>query len=349
MASTAIKKEITTQSPSFFPVPVQNLKISGEDTKGIADVEIDIAASLMRTIIYFDVFLYPLNKQELFQYCDHKISDSAPVENALNWLCINGYLSQDSGFYYIGNDAFKVQRRLDGNKLAAERMKDARFYSKIVAAFPFVRAVCISGSLSKNYMDSKSDIDYFIITVPGRLWLCRSLLVLFKKIFLLNSHKNFCINYAVDANHMAIEERSIYAATETLLLLPMFNQELYRNFLNTNKWSRDYYPNFTAVYDIPEIKSQFFKNALEWILSNKFGDLMERFFFRLTIGFWKRKFKNNEAGLFHKSVHFSEGVSRHHPLQQHTYIMESYQKKIHAFEATTGILLHKHTAASNGA
>jgi hypothetical protein len=346
MASTAINKEIITKRPSFFPAPVQNLKISGADTRGLEDVEIDIAASLMRTIIYFDVFLYPLNKEELLQYCDFKISDLAPAENALNWLCNNGYLSQNSGFYYIGNDASKVERRQAGNKLAAKRMKDARFYSKIIAAFPFVRAVCISGSLSKNYMDHNSDIDYFIITEPGRLWLSRSMLVLFKKIFLLNSHRNFCINYVVDSNHLAIEERSIYAATETVLLLPMINLQLFRDFLETNKWYWDYYPNFTPSHNIPDIRTPYSKKALEWILNNKLGDLMERFFFRLTIGFWKRKFKNDKADIFQKSIQFSEGVSRHHPLQQHKQIMESYQKKIHEFEATTGLLLHRNSAVS---
>jgi hypothetical protein len=349
MASTAIKKKIIIKNPSFMVAPVQNYQTAGACMEDLSDVEFDIAASMMRTILYFDVFLYPLNKEELFQYCDHKISDLTSAENALNWLCNTGYLSQDSGFYYIGNDTFKVERRQEGNKLAAERMKDARFYSKIVAAFPFVRAVCISGSLSKNYMDHKSDIDYFIISEPGRLWLSRSLLVLFKRIFLLNSHKNFCINYVVDTNHMTIQERSIYTATETVLVLPMFNQKLFQDFLKANKWCWDYYPNFRPSHNIQKIRIPYLKNALEWVLSNKFGDLMERFFFRLTIGFWKRKFKTDKADLFQKSVQFSEGVSRHHPLQQHTHIMESYQKKIHAFEAKTGLLLHKSSAASHGA
>lgn len=344
MASTVIKKEIITKNLSFFVAPVQNYQTAGADTEDLSDVDFEIAASLMRTIIYFDVFLYPLSKEEIFQYCDHKISDLAPAEIALNWLCNSGYLSQDSGLYYIGNDAFKVERRQEGNKLAAERMKDARFYSKIVAAFPFVRAVCISGSLSKNFMDHKSDIDYFIITEPGRLWLTRSLLVLFKRIFLLNSHKNFCINYVVDTNHMAIQERSIYTATETVLVLPMFNQQLFQDFLKANKWCWDYYPNFTPSHNTPKIRTPYLKNALEWVLSNKFGKLMERFFFRLTIGFWKRKFENDKADLFEKSVQFSEGVSRHHPLQQHKHIMEAYQSKIHEFEALTGLLLHKNSA-----
>jgi len=346
MASTAIKKKAITICPSFNSALLQQPKASRVNTITWEDVETDIAASLMRTIIYFDVFHYPLNKEELLQYCDFKIRDSALAENALNWLCNNGYVRHDSGFYFIGSDAFKVERRRAGNKLAVKRMKDARFYSKIVAAFPFVRAVCISGSLSKNYMDHNSDIDYFIITEPGRLWLSRSLLVMFKKIFLLNSHKNFCINYVVDANHLEIEDRSIYAATETVLILPMFNQQLYQDFLKANQWSQNYYPNITPFHDIPNIRTPYLKKALEWLLNNKFGDLMERFFFRLTIGFWKRKFKDNNTDLFQKSIQSSEGVSRQHPKQQHDQIMESYQNKIHEFEASTGLLLHKNSAAS---
>ena len=79
--------------------------------------------------------------------------------------------------------------------------------TKFISKFPYVRAILLSGSISKGYMDKDSDVDYFIITQPNRLWVTRLLLMLFKKIFLFNSRKVFCINYFVDSEKLEIEEK----------------------------------------------------------------------------------------------------------------------------------------------
>ena len=57
----------------------------------------------------------------------------------------------------------------------------AKWGASIIAAFPFVRAVGISGSLSKQYADENSDIDYFIITAANRLWIAKNLPAYFQK------------------------------------------------------------------------------------------------------------------------------------------------------------------------
>ena len=83
-------------------------------------------------------------------------------------------------------------------KVLVKAKAKARFISK----FPFVAAVGVSGSLSKGYYDSDSDIDFFIITQHNRLWICRTLLMVYKKIFLLNSRKYFCPNYFISSEQL---------------------------------------------------------------------------------------------------------------------------------------------------
>lgn len=39
-------------------------------------------------------------------------------------------------------------------------MSIAKYRAKFIAKFPFVKAVGISGSLSKGYYDNESDIDF---------------------------------------------------------------------------------------------------------------------------------------------------------------------------------------------
>ncbi len=146
---------------------------------------------------------------------------------------------------FWGEDNEAVRRRIDGNLRASARLKTARRYTKIMAAFPFVQGVFISGSLSKGFAGPDDDIDYFIVTNPRRLWLTRSLLTLFKKFFLVNSHRNFCINYFVDTQHLAIRQQNRFTATELAFLLPTYNSQLHQRILQENEWIRNYYPVFS--------------------------------------------------------------------------------------------------------
>ena len=93
--------------------------------------------------------------------------------------------------------------------------------ARLIFHFPFTRAIMISGSLSKNYADEASDVDYFIIVKPGRLWIARTLLIIYKRIFLMNSKKYFCVNYFIDEDHLEIEEKNLFTAVELTTLIPI--------------------------------------------------------------------------------------------------------------------------------
>ena len=88
------------------------------------------------------------------------------------------------GNYYTTSDKIEwVERRKLGAIKAAKILKKAKHISNFISQFPFVEAVSLSGSISKGYFGKGDDIDYFIITSPNRVWLTRTLLILFKKCF----------------------------------------------------------------------------------------------------------------------------------------------------------------------
>jgi hypothetical protein len=295
-----------------------------------------LAASFLRTLLYFDVFSYPLTREELFNYSNQENFDkqegTRTLENLLEQHLINSYL----GYYFIGNSIEKIRKRIAGNKLVNKRMKNARFFSGIIASFPFTRGVYISGSLSKGYMDEESDIDYFILTSPNKLWLCRTLLILFKKIILLNSHKNFCINYLVDIDHLGIKERNIYTATEVALLLPMYNFQLFEIFLKENSWVKAYYPNLKqheiiSVKGLPGVKK-----IAEILLDNRLGDKLDNFFFKTTSRYWQKKHRKIDIGRSESELVWKKHVSQYNPRHFRMNVLNRYRKKIIEFEAQTG-------------
>jgi len=171
-------------------------------------------------------------------------------------------------------------------------------------------------------MDRNGDIDYFIITEPGRLWIARTFLVLFKKIFLLNSKKYFCVNYFIDTKQLSIPDRNLFVATEINFIRPMNNSALYKSFMEANRWVELFYPNSTAR--VPEKISQernsWMKRAAEKALGGNVGEWMDEKFLRMTLKRWKKKFPYIAEQDFEVDFRSRKHVSKHHP--------QGFQRKV---------------------
>ncbi len=111
--------------------------------------------NFLRALLYFDIFNYPLTAEEVARFSPVIVNSS--VEQSLASLVSQKLLFQFQNFYSLQDAPQLAIRRVKGNALAAEKMKMAKRFSKLVSMFPFVRAVLLSGSLSKDYMDENSD------------------------------------------------------------------------------------------------------------------------------------------------------------------------------------------------
>jgi hypothetical protein len=190
----------------------------------------------------------------------------------------------NNGFYSLQAKVEELERlRLEKEKRAQKYFKKLPFYSKLISRFPFVKGIAISGSLSKNVMHDDGDIDYFIITSKGRLWICRTLLILFKKIFLLNSRKYFCVNYFVDEENISIKDKNIFTAIEVAFLLPVYNAAVFKNFREVNSWTQEFIPSTQECikFDVFEGDS-LGKKWIESPLKAKWADRLDLFLMRLT-------------------------------------------------------------------
>jgi hypothetical protein len=296
--------------------------------------------ALLLTLLYFDLFRYPLSSKEINDNCHLFITALPETEAALNDLLDKGIIGKEDNYYFIGNDNSIVKRRKEGNALADKTLVIAYRFSRLIASFPFVRGVYLSGSLSKGFMDKESDVDYFIITSPQRLWICRTLLVLFKKALLLNSKKYFCVNYFVDTNNIEIPDKNIFTATELAFIHPTYNYSLYEQCMEANSWIKEFYPNKKLRQNKNIAAENFlFKNGLEKMLKGKLGEKLEDWCFRLTLNHWQKKFKDFDKDQFDLHLRTKKNVSKHHPQGYQTKVLNAYQQKIKDFELTHNILL----------
>jgi predicted nucleotidyltransferase len=203
-----------------------------------------VAKGIMKVLLYSDVFHYPLTLEEIKQRHPLKNITNEEVQKELFELLEKKAIFQIGEFYTLQNKPENVDKRVKANVLAQKYLEKSKRIVSILKHFPFVKAIFLSGSISKNYIDENSDIDYFVITKAGYLWIVRSLFVLFRRIGLLGSKKLFCFNYMIDEEHLKTSHESIYIATEIATLIPMYQDGIQEAFLQENIWMRAYYPNF---------------------------------------------------------------------------------------------------------
>src|SRR5204862_6454298 len=117
------------------------------------EVTNSLSASVLKTLLYYDLFNYPLTASEVVTHCRMKHCNLTTIQDALEELCNEQLVFRSNQFYSVQDNEEIFSRRIKGNEAAAAVMKKVYERSKLVAAFPFVRGVFISGSLSKNYFD----------------------------------------------------------------------------------------------------------------------------------------------------------------------------------------------------
>jgi predicted nucleotidyltransferase len=273
----------------------------------------------LKTILYFSIFRYPLTLEEIHSYTDNV--NVLETSNELENLIKDEILKKVDVFYVYANDLESVTQRLKGNFQAQKAILIARKRARFIAKFPFVEAVGVSGSLSKGYYDDDSDIDFFVITKSNKLWICRTLLMLYKKVFLFNSRKYFCINYFISENQLEIVEKNRFTATELKTLIPMQGREIFEEFYKSNNWITSYFSKFEAFTDaILNTKKPILSRSIELILSSSIGNYFDVLFKKITLRKWKSKFKFLNETDFKIAFKSTQNISKHHP--------SNFQKKV---------------------
>jgi len=290
--------------------------------------------SVFKCLAYFDVFQHPLTVEEIVEYCEASVTKEE-VKVSLNLLLEQHLLAQHKGYYFLrSSGAGIVDKRNIQEVNAREKTEKAKRYSSLIAKFPFVEGVALSGSFSKGVLGDNADIDYFIITRPGRLWLCRSLLTLYKKTVLLNSRKFFCINYFISSDNLAIPDKNIFVATELKTLLPVYNSKLFRDFEKSNTWADEFLPNKNSInYSLCEdkIKRPPFSRFLQNLFKSATGNMLDKFFFKLTLRRWQKKFPGLSFEDFDLNLRSRKNVSKHHPRGFQKKVLEAVNTKMNVF------------------
>lgn len=203
--------------------------------------------AIWRTVAYVDLFDYPLTAVEIHRYLDGVAATAREVAQALvGSATLAAHLSQQEGYFCLPEREAIVAVRRARMRRAQALWPEAIRYGRLISQLPFVRLVAVTGSLAMNNVTEAADIDYFIVTENGRLWLTRALTV---GVVRLAVRRNvlLCPNYFVTESAVALPEQNIYTAREIAQMVPLFGHSVYQRLRQKNRWVGQFMPNASGA------------------------------------------------------------------------------------------------------
>lgn len=290
---------------------------------------------ILSTLLYYDLWEHPLTLEEIYAFLP---DEAVSREEFVQFVAREGpgpEVREHQGYYYVTKRSSDVvSKRREKEALARKRWKLARFAAHIIKRFPFVRGVFVSGDLSKNVSSPGSDIDFVVITLPNRLWISRTLLMLFKKTVLLNSRKFFCLNSYAALDSMYYSEHSIYTAMEIATLKPLYNPSLFRSYLEANGWIAEYFPNLRHS-SLPSIRADSRGSIMQKLFELLFGilplDRLETYLLEMMKRYWAQSYPQYDAEMRNRVFRSTRGESRAFVSNCQNDVLCRYQQQLKDF------------------
>lgn len=305
-------------------------------------------AAILRVLAYHDLFRHPLTVEEIRQSLSLPGVATAALTVALHRLGDLGLLQSHSGTFFALTDVVnRVQQRKAMNERAAAAMPQAVALGRGLMRLPFVRAVAISGSLSKGVLGEDGDFDYFVITHPGRLWIVRSLIRLRSR--LLPDPELLCANYLIDGAALELTQRDAFTAIELMSLIPVAGHKHIRALRAHNDWALGDLPNAVPAQPVAEtpLRPAITTRLAEALLAGVIGDALERLLLLVT-RLWVRRCVPDFAVLERRgALLLTPRVAKIHTKDWRNRTLRRFQDSLDRMERQGGMSIDRGVEARN--
>jgi len=300
--------------------------------------------SVLKTLSYFDIFSFPLNADELFYFlwCPPALSKEDFLMG-LNLMVEQKRISASDGYYFLLGREKIIEIRLEREKISERKIKKAIRAARLLSIIPFLNAIFLCNSVASGTATEKSDIDFLIVTTPGRIWVVRALANFLLRITGMRTYgkhlaNRICLSFFVTekkldfASLRALDE-DIHFAYWLHQTIPLFDPYyLWRDFIKANQWTMRYLP-YIKNYkkEITPIKFSLFarswRKIWEKFWQGWYGDLIER----QAEGLERQKMKlslKDKAELESTDVVLNDNIIKLHEEDKRKLYYDEWKKKI---------------------
>jgi hypothetical protein len=244
----------------------------------------DNQIAILKTVVFFDLFDYPLTVWEIWQYLSVRI-ELETVEQVLAGLLKQAALQIFQGFVFMPGRSEIVMIRRQRYNYTNHKFLIAKRVARLFALLPSVKLVAVSNLIGHHNLRAGSDIDIFIMASPNRLWLTRFFCAGLMKLFFLRPTKKskvnkICLSFYVTTSGADLEPLRLgtydpYFDHWLLGLYPLHDKDEFLPFLRAqNTWLKEAFPN-SLLLSKKSREPEFKKSWIERIFF-RLGDLSEK-------------------------------------------------------------------------
>ncbi len=202
----------------------------------------ELCDAIRATILYADIFDFPLLPEEIHRDLIRVAASRPETARAIQALLDAGALEPDTRYLVLPGRGGLADVRRDCQARAERLWPIARRFGRILATIPFARMIAVTGSLAAESPGADADLDYLIVTVPGRLWLVRATTVGIVRLA-LHLGITLCPNYLLSTRAIGLDRDDLFTAHELLQAVPIDGEATYRRMLQANRWVERWLPN----------------------------------------------------------------------------------------------------------
>jgi len=286
-----------------------------------------IERDILRMILYFDVFKHPLSMAELTRLV--RPGDPEAVLEASERLVARQRLSSQGIWRFRPGQQHTLERRLARARRAERLWPRVKAAAHVLSRFPYVRALLVTGAMSKNSAGEEGDIDWLILVEPGRVWTLKSLLQVFRRALPEVARQQFCTNYLLDTAHLRLDDRNLFTAIELATAIPISGPEAAVALLDQNAWAARFVPGLSWSRERASHAETLRRaEGLERALNGRWSEGLEH---RAREGwrrYWDRKYDWLPEGVRAQRFKRREEIATNHLHDFQEYVLREVQSRL---------------------
>ncbi|RLC38613.1 hypothetical protein DRH27_01830 [Candidatus Falkowbacteria bacterium] len=231
--------------------------------------------AIFQTIVFFDMFDYPLSLFEIWQYLKFKcdIADIQIILGSRHDLraepSVIDRIDEKNGLYFLAGRGRIYETRLKRYNFTERKFKRLLLVARIFKIIPWIKMIAMGNMMGASNLKDNGDIDLFIITEKKRAWITRLFCVSIIKLLKLrpepdNERDKICLSFFISESGMDLrglmlnEDRrsapnkenlklthDIYFIYWLINLAPVYDKNgIYKKFIHENNWVHFFVPNW---------------------------------------------------------------------------------------------------------
>ncbi len=278
----------------------------------------ELEKRILKTIIYFDLFNYPLTSWEVWKWL---INETGRPFEKVDFFKVRETLSQSqylkekiklrNNFYFLDNRDQLVEERMANYIHAWQKFRKIKRIVKILKLIPFIKLIAVCNDLAYFNAPADSDLDFFIITQKKRIWITRFLSVLIIKLLNLrptekNKKDKVCLSIFVNEDKLNLEYLKINSDDIHFIywlenLIPIYDADgYYQRLREANTWINNFIPQ-AFPYE-PNPRQKVGEGKLIKIIKNIFSFLTLDFDENFYRWFQNKKFSSRIKEMMNKDT-----------------------------------------------